>query len=121
MMLDLSRLMANVYLLRQRDDQGFSRREPIICRATGRTGGVADGRRLVGTKASAPAKPCWCRQPRPHRAHGKRPRREIVIVVAGRNAHHARRLVVHLHPSQQQGPMLSAYAALLALPSFARL
>ena len=40
-------------------------------------------------------------------------------MIPGRIAHHARRLVVHLHPSQQGGPMLTVYAALLALPSFA--
>ena len=60
---------------------------------------------------------CWSRQPRPHRAHGKRLRREV-IMVPGRIAHHARRLVVHLHPSQQHGPMLRAYRALVALPSY---
>jgi len=40
-------------------------------------------------------------------------------MVPGRIAHHARRLVVHLHPSQQSGPMLSAYGALAAMASFA--
>ncbi|MDA8186201.1 MAG: transposase [Actinomycetota bacterium] len=70
-----------------------------------------------GTATPAPG-PCWSRQPRPHRAHAKRLRREI-IMVPGRIAHHARRLVVHLHPSELAGPMLTAYGALLALPSFA--
>ena len=59
------------------------------------------------TEDSAPVKPCWYRQPRPNRAHGKRLRREI-IMVPGRIAHHARRLIVHLHPSQQDGPMPTA-------------
>ena len=71
-----------------------------------------------GVEGEATPAPCWSRQPRPHRAHGKRLRREIVMI-PGRIAHHARRLVVHLHPSQEGGPMLTVYAALLALPSFA--
>lgn len=36
-----------------------------------------------------------------------------------RVAHHARRLVVHLQPDQETGPMLAAYASLVCLPSFA--
>lgn len=60
----------------------------------------------------------WHRLRRPDRAHAKRLRREI-IMVPGRLAHHARRLIVHLHPSQEAGALLAAYAALVALPSFA--
>ena len=77
----------------------------------------SDSEQVEGEATPAPT-PCWSRQPRPHRAHGKRLRREIVMV-PGRIAHHARRLVVHLHPSELGGPMLTVYAALLALPSFA--
>jgi hypothetical protein len=40
-------------------------------------------------------------------------------MVPGRIAHHARRLVVHLDPSQRDGPLLSTYAALLCLSSYA--
>lgn len=54
---------------------------------------------------------------RPLRAHGKRLRREVVNV-PGRLARHARGLVVHLHPSQEGGPLLRIYASLRALPSF---
>ncbi len=72
----------------------------------------------VEQEATTGATSCWSRQHRPNRAHGKRLRREI-IMVPGRIAHHARRLIVHLHPSQRDGPMLTAYAALLALPSYA--
>ena len=60
----------------------------------------------------------WRRRHRPERTHGKRLRREIIMVPA-RVAHHARRLVVHLHPSQEGPPLLTAYASLVALPSFA--
>jgi hypothetical protein len=70
-----------------------------------------------GEATPAPG-PCWSREPRPRRAHAKRLRREI-IMVPGRIARHARRLVVHLDPSEVGGPMLTAYGALLALPSFA--
>lgn len=54
----------------------------------------------------------------PLRAHGKRLRREV-INVPGRLAHHAHGLVVHLHPSQDGGPLLRIYEALFALPSYA--
>ena len=53
----------------------------------------------------------------PLRAHGKRLRRETICVV-GRIARHARRLVVHLHPMHEDGPMLRAYAALRQMPDF---
>ena len=52
----------------------------------------------------------------PLRAHGKRLRREI-INVPGRIARHARGLTVHLHPSNDDGPLVSVYAALRLLPS----
>ena len=55
---------------------------------------------------------------RPLRAHGKRLRREV-INVPGRLAHHARGLVVHLHPSQDGGPLVRVYDALQLLPSYA--
>jgi hypothetical protein len=60
------------------------------------------------------------RRPRPRqplRAHGKRLRREIVNV-PGRLAHHAGALVVHLHPSNQAGPLVRVYELLVALPSW---
>ena len=57
------------------------------------------------------------RRRRPLRAHGKRLRREI-INVPGRLAHHARGLIVHLHPSQDGGPLVGVYAALVALRSY---
>lgn len=72
----------------------------------------------ANTEASTTTTRCWRRQPRPDRAHGKRLRREI-IMIPGRIAHHARRIVVHLHPSHCDGPMLRAYGALIALPSYA--
>lgn len=59
------------------------------------------------------------RRPRrePLRVHGKRLRHETILVV-GRIAHHARSLVVHLHPMHEDGPMLRSYAALRAMPDF---
>jgi len=41
------------------------------------------------------------------RAHGKRWRRELVVVPA-RVVRHARRLVVRLAPAQKDGPFLAA-------------
>lgn len=70
------------------------------------------------TEAETTEMSLWRPRGRPDRAHGKRLRREI-ITVPGRLAHHARRLVVHLHPCQEAGPMLQTYAALVCLPSFA--
>ena len=51
-----------------------------------------------------------------HRAHGKRLRRELIVVPA-RVLRHARRLVVRLAPAQQDGPFVSAYQLLRALPA----
>lgn len=51
----------------------------------------------------------------PHRAHGKRLRRELITVPA-RVVHHARRLIVRLAPGQADGPLLAAYDTLHALP-----
>lgn len=51
----------------------------------------------------------------PHRAHGKRLRRELIRVPA-RVVHHARRLVVRLAPDQADGPLITAYQTLHALP-----
>jgi len=59
----------------------------------------------------------WRPPQRRDRAHGKRLRREIIMVPA-RLAHHARGLIVHLHPCQEAGPLLNAYAFLAGLPSF---
>ena len=39
-------------------------------------------------------------------------------MVPARLAHHARGLIVHLHPCQEAGPLLNAYAFLAGLPSF---
>ncbi|HUY55223.1 MAG TPA: transposase [Candidatus Nanopelagicaceae bacterium] len=52
----------------------------------------------------------------PHRAHGKRLRRELIGVPA-RVVRHARRLVGRLAPAQQDGPFLAAYQLLGALPT----
>jgi hypothetical protein len=52
----------------------------------------------------------------PHRAHGKRLRRELIVVPA-RVVRHARRLVVRLAPAEQDGPFLSAYQLMRALPT----
>ena len=52
----------------------------------------------------------------PHRAHGKRLRRELIVVPA-RVVRHARRLLVRLAPAQQDGPFLAAYQLLRALPT----
>lgn len=51
----------------------------------------------------------------PHRAHGKRLRRELITIPA-RVVHHARRLIVRLAPEQADGPLIDAYAVLHALP-----
>ncbi len=50
-------------------------------------------------------------------AHGKRLRREIVNV-PGLIAHHARGLIVHLHPSQDGGPLIAVHNALATLPPY---
>ncbi|MGH9062944.1 MAG: hypothetical protein ACRD0L_03020, partial [Acidimicrobiales bacterium] len=71
----------------------------------------------AGRPDGAEASP-WRPRARPDRAHGKRLRREIIMVPA-RLAHHARGLIVHLHPCQEGGPLLAAYALLATLPSFA--
>jgi len=65
--------------------------------------------------SSPPERPRRCR---PLRARGKRLRREV-INVPGRLAHHARGLVVHLHASQKDGPLIRVHEALTLLPSFA--
>src|SRR5664280_33710 len=51
----------------------------------------------------------------PHRAHGKRLRRELITVPA-RVVHHARRLIVRLAPGQADGPLTTGYDLLRALP-----
>ena len=51
----------------------------------------------------------------PHRAHGKRLRRELITIPA-RVVHHARQLIVRLAPGQADGPLIDAYAVLHALP-----
>src|SRR5664280_2506837 len=51
----------------------------------------------------------------PHRAHGKRLRRELITVPA-RGVHPARRLIVRLAPRQADGPLTTVYALLRALP-----
>lgn len=51
----------------------------------------------------------------PHRAHGKRLRRELITIPA-RVVHHARRRIVRLAPSQTDGPLIDAYKTLHALP-----
>ena len=104
--------------------------EPTEAEPTEAEGTEAEGTEAEGTEAGgSEAEPTeedddqhqrapWRPRRRPDRAHGKRLRREIIMVPA-RVAHHARRLVVHLHPSQEGGPMLAAYASLVRLPSFA--
>lgn len=52
------------------------------------------------------------------RAHAKRARRELFCVTA-RVVHHARRVVLRLSPASRRGPLLSAWAALQALPAAA--
>jgi len=52
------------------------------------------------------------------RAHAKRARRELFVVPA-RVIRHARRIVLRLSPVNRRGPLLSAWAALQALPSSA--
>jgi hypothetical protein len=52
------------------------------------------------------------------RAHAKRARRELFAVPA-RVIRHARRIVLRLSPVNRRGPLLSAWAALQALPSSA--
>lgn len=59
----------------------------------------------------------WLPPKRTDRAHGKRLRREIIMVPA-RLAHHARGLIVHLHPCQEAGPLLTVHSRLASLPSF---
>ena len=59
----------------------------------------------------------WLPPKRTDRAHGKRLRREIIMVPA-RLAHHARGLIVHLHPCQEAGALLTVYSRLASLPSF---
>lgn len=56
---------------------------------------------------------------RPDRAHGKRLRRETIMIPA-RIARHARGLIVHLHPCQEGGAMLNVYAQLACLADFAQ-
>ena len=51
----------------------------------------------------------------PHRAHGKRLRRELITIPA-RVVHHARRLILRLAPDQADGPLIGAYHLLHALP-----
>lgn len=70
------------------------------------------------TGAPEPAAPTGrARRRRPLRAHGKRLRREI-INVPGRIARHARQITVHLHPSQQAGPLVQVHRMLQLLPSY---
>lgn len=52
------------------------------------------------------------------RAHAKRARRELFVVVA-RVLSHARRTVVRFSPANRRGPLLHAWAALQALPTAA--
>jgi hypothetical protein len=65
---------------------------------------------------SDPMKPGRPRQ-RPLRAHGKRLRREV-IMIPGRLAHHARGLVVHLHPANEGGPLVRVHELLVTMPSW---
>lgn len=51
----------------------------------------------------------------PHRAHGKRLRRELITVPA-RVVHHARRLILRVAPGHADGPLISAYDRLYSLP-----
>ena len=51
----------------------------------------------------------------PHRAHGKRLRRELITIPA-RVVHHARRLILRLAPDQADGALIGAYHVLHALP-----
>lgn len=51
----------------------------------------------------------------PHRAHGKRLRRELITIPA-RVVHHARQLIVRLTPDQADGDLIGAYDVLHGLP-----